>query len=193
MPQKEGGLFGTKKEKESKPAKQPKPPKKPKEPKEKRPFFGKNKALPDEIMAGAAAVEGKVPQQVQSDYYPRDDVTVLEFEESGAPKFRYLGSDDLPRVIEINIPDRGVFTIGRFDKSIGVKQSNFEFDKRTKAVSRRHAAIERISDNYVIVDLNSSAGTFINGHKLSPNAPVKLERGVRVSFGHAGADYVWDE
>ena len=86
------------------------------------------------------------------------------------------------------------FTIGRFDVTVGHRQSDFEFDKRTKAVSRHHAAIERdISGRYSVVDLASSAGTFVNGERLSPNVPRILERGVRVSFGTGGADYIWEE
>ena len=77
--------------------------------------------------------------------------------------------------------------------SIGQKQCDFEFERSTKAVSRRHAAIERGVDGYGIVDLASSAGTFINGQKIPPNTPVKLDKGCRVSFGSSGADYVWDE
>ena len=46
-----------------------------------------------------------------------------------------------------------MFTIGRFDANIGKKQSSFEFDKKTRAVSRRHAVIERDTDGYKIIDL----------------------------------------
>lgn len=85
-----------------------------------------------------------------------------------------------------------VFTIGRFDVSVGRKQSNFEFDPKTKAVSRRHAAIERDGEGgYVIVDLSSRAGTFVNGERLVANVPKKLENGDKVSFGTGGADYIW--
>jgi len=106
--------------------------------------------------------------------------------------FRYIGRANLPPFIQILI-DRGqIFTIGRFDAAIGKKQSNFEFDKKTKAVSRRHAAIERDNDGYKIIDLSSSAGTLVNDKKLNPNTPHRLETGNRVSFGNSGADYVWE-
>jgi len=105
---------------------------------------------------------------------------------------RYIGRSSLPPFIQILIEDGQIFTVGRFDAAVGKKQSNFEFDKKTKAVSRRHAAIERDDEGYKIIDLSSSAGTFVNDKKLQPNTPVRLEAGNRVSFGNSGADYVWE-
>ena len=120
------------------------------------------------------------------------DLTLRDIHETNAPKFRYVGTGEHPRVIEITATDSEIYTIGRFDVSKGVKQSDFEFDKKTKAVSRRHAMVKKSAEGYNITDLDSSAGTFVNGQKLTPNVPCKLERGWRVSFGHAGADYVWE-
>jgi len=112
--------------------------------------------------------------------------------QSDGPGFKYVGYAHLPPMIQIIISEGEMFTIGRFDAAIGKKQSNFEFDKKTRAVSRRHAVIERDIEGYKIVDLSSSAGTFINNKKLPPNTPHGLETGCRVSFGNSGADYVWD-
>ena len=109
------------------------------------------------------------------------------------PRFKLIGSVLLPPGIDVHIPPGGIFTIGRFDTALGRQQSSFEFDRKTKAVSRRHAVIEREADKYKIIDLTSSAGTYINGRRLPPNAPCELGHGCRVSFGNAGADYVWEE
>ena len=108
------------------------------------------------------------------------------------PGLRYIGRAQLPPAIKIPISEGEIFTIGRFDAAIGKKQSCFEFDKKTKAVSRRHAVIERDANGYKIVDLSSSAGTFVNDRKLPPNTPCGLQKGYRVSFGNSGADYVWE-
>ena len=124
--------------------------------------------------------------------YDSNDITQLEIKELHGAKLRYVGNGEHPRVISVCIEEGGVFTIGRYDVATGAVQSSFEFDKKTKAVSRRHVAIERGADGYGIVDLASSAGTFINGQKIPPNTPVKLEKGARVAFGSSGADYVWD-
>ena len=105
---------------------------------------------------------------------------------------RYIGYAHLPQAIEVSLIEGEVFTIGRYDASIGTPQSSFEFDKKTKAVSRRHAVIERDVTGYKIIDLSSSAGTFVDSKKLPPNTPYGLETGCRVSFGNSGADYVWE-
>lgn len=122
-----------------------------------------------------------------------DDVTQLDINESDVPKLCYVGHENHPKLIVVDIAEGEFFTIGRFDVSIGVKQSDFEFDKKAKAVSRKHAVIKRDAEGYSIEDLSSAAGTIINGKKITPNVSFKLENGIRVSFGHSGADYVWNE
>ena len=103
-------------------------------------------------------------------------------------------SSVLPQVISIELPLGGRFTIGRFDVSVGRRQSDFEFDQRTKAVSRHHAVLERQMDGgWQISDCGSKAGTFVDGQKLQPNIPCRIRSGARISFGSAGADYIWEE
>lgn len=105
---------------------------------------------------------------------------------------RCVGRAQLPQYIEVDITDDQIFTIGRHDARLGKKQSSFEFEAKTKAISRRHAVIERTGSAFTIVDLSSSAGTFVNEKKIPPNTPTPLESGFRVSFGNMGADYVWE-
>ena len=108
--------------------------------------------------------------------------------------FRLISGSPLPKSIPVVIEPGGVFTIGRFDVNVGVKQSDFEFDGKTPAVSRHHAAIERNMDgSYSLIDDNSSGGTYLDGIKLVPNNPYPLLRGSKVSFGTSGADYIWEE
>ena len=111
---------------------------------------------------------------------------------SNGPGLRFVGRANLPPSIQVLIAEGEIFTIGRFDANIGKKQSSFEFDKKTKAVSRRHAVIEKSANEYRIIDLSSSAGTYVNDKKVPPNTPINLETGCRVSFGNSGADYVWE-
>lgn len=173
-----------------------------KEKKEKFSLFGKKKSAQEEIIQGAAAVSDVWQQSNQPPHNEpqshvlntgNDSKTELLAVEFCGPKFRYVGNKEHPRIIEIDIAENSIFTIGRFDISVGIQQSNFEFDKKTKAVSRRHTAIERRADGYYIVDLDSSAGTFVDKQKLLPNVPYKLNRNTQVSFGHSGADYTWEE
>ena len=192
------GAATGKKEKKVKSNKKVKPEKKSKN---KVDFWGKKNPPGFEIIQGAAA-EAKQGQLIpQKSAAPINkpppetdnmDITCLDIPESDIAKFRYIGSGEHPRLIEVGINDGGVFTIGRFDISLGAKLSSFEFEKKTKAVSRRHAVVERSGDDYNIVDLASAAGTFINGQKLPPNTPFKLNCGDKVSFGNLGADYRWE-
>ena len=151
-----------------------------------------------QILGGAAldALQGfghpvSAPRPPASDF--DDAATVLEEDSSKAGvKLRLMGDPSLPDVIRVDIAVGQSFTIGRFDASLGRKQSDFEFDKATKAVSRRHAAIERMSDGYMIVDLSSRAGTYMDGQQLVSNMAYKLAPDSRISFGNAGANYTWE-
>ena len=64
-------------------------------------------------------------------------------------------------------------TLGRDD------QCNMTFDDG--AVSRQHARIERVGDRYVITDLGSRNGTFVNDQAVPSQA---LSDGDRVRVGH---------
>ena len=106
--------------------------------------------------------------------------------------FRLISRLNLPDKIEVRIEPGNVFSIGRHSASVGTKQSDFEFGPKTKEVSRRHVVIERTHSGYQLVDIGSTAGTYVNGNSIIPNAPQPLNRGDRVSFGRAGADYEWE-
>jgi len=150
--------------------------------------------IEDDLQPDQLIIE--TPEPFINIYKPEEseaiDVTQTTSGMPGGPGFRYVGYAMLPPVIDISIAEGEKFSIGRFDATIGKKQSSFEFDKKTRAVSRRHAVIERDLGGYKIIDLSSSAGTFVNNQKLPPNTPYGLETGSRVSFGNSGADYVWE-
>jgi len=134
-------------------------------------------------------------QFAPSDAQPNSiaDITQSISYEANGTWFRLIGHAHLPPGIDVSIAEGEVFTVGRHDTAAGRKQSSFEFDRMTKAVSRRHAAVERLPDGYNLIDLASSAGTYVNGQKLPPNTPCRLQPGCRVSFGNCGADYVWEQ
>ena len=46
---------------------------------------------------------------------------------------------------------------------------NVVLPPNTPGVSRRHCVLERHGDEVIIMDVGSSAGTFMNGHRLEPN------------------------
>ncbi|WP_195986081.1 FHA domain-containing protein [Clostridium sp. D33t1_170424_F3] len=137
----------------------------------------------------AAETQLKKPNAV----YPAAEENETQLEEFGTC-LRLVGAAGLPPVIPVQIEVGEVFTIGRYDTSVGRQQSSFEFREDTKAVSRRHhAAIERDADGYTITDMASRAGTFVDGRPLQPNLPYRLRRNVKISFGTGGADYLWEE
>ena len=169
-------------------------------------FFRKKKDAKREVDIGSDSVAQSVadgvpvrqepkPFKYASQVYAPEtaDITQnISYETNGA-WFRLVGNAALPQGIDIAIDEGEIFTVGRYDSAAGRQQSNFEFASKTKAVSRRHAAVERCSDGYSIIDLSSSAGTYFDGQKLPPNTPCKLQPGCRVSFGNCGADYVWEQ
>ena len=148
------------------------------------------------MAAGAPQQPERLPFQFSApDHAPPTefaDITQNISYGSSGPQLRLIGSVSSPPEITVSIGEGEAFSIGRFDANIGRQQSNFEFDKMTKAVSRRHAVIERCVDGYSLVDLSSSAGTYLNGQKLPPNAPCRLVPGCKFSFGNCGADYIWE-
>jgi len=105
-------------------------------------------------------------------------------------QLRLVGDKRLPDIIPLTLGERP-FYIGRYDISKGYKQCDYEFGQDTRAVSRRHAAFERFSYGYAVVDLNSRAGTFVNGTRINPGEQFRIKQGDRISFGNAGADYIF--
>jgi pSer/pThr/pTyr-binding forkhead associated (FHA) protein len=52
-----------------------------------------------------------------------------------------------------------------------------------ESVSRRHAEIRRTMDGYMITDLASTNGTWVNGKRIVPGEPIGLKDGDRVAVG----------
>jgi hypothetical protein len=52
-----------------------------------------------------------------------------------------------------------------------------------KTVSRNHATISIKNGHVMITDVGSSNGTFVDGKRLKPNLPAKVESGTMVRFG----------
>ena len=57
-------------------------------------------------------------------------------------------------------------------------------------VSWLHAQICPQGQGYIVIDLGSTNGTFVNGQKLSPNAPHRLNDGDIVRFGNTSFSYL---
>jgi serine/threonine protein kinase len=55
-----------------------------------------------------------------------------------------------------------------------------------KIISRRHASIRRQGDEFILNDLESRNGTFINGKRLASTEPHTLNPGDVIEFGTGG-------
>jgi len=53
-----------------------------------------------------------------------------------------------------------------------------------QAVSRRHASVERDGDAWVVADLNSRHGTYVNGQRLEPGERIPIRHADVIRFGH---------
>ncbi|MDR3621402.1 MAG: GGDEF domain-containing protein [Paludisphaera borealis] len=63
-------------------------------------------------------------------------------------------------------------------------ENTYQFHDAT--VSRRHAVLSYDSDGRAwLTDVGSSNGTFVDGKKLAPNKPTRVEEGSRVQLGAA--------
>jgi hypothetical protein len=56
-------------------------------------------------------------------------------------------------------------------------------DGRSQGVSRRHAQLTYQGNQWMITDLNSANGTFVNDVALQPGVPFLIQDGTRLRFG----------
>lgn len=196
-------LFGGAAVEKSKPAKQPKPQKeKPVKEKKSGGFLRFDKKHEDAAIISpanpvqpAAPAYGGFQQQAApaAPYVPQqytgNEFTAVDESSSvdvGDPNKVNLRLDDpagfsVPSMLELDV-SRGFATLGRFDKT-GRKTSDFNFDSTLTFVSRQHCRFEKAADGSVLlIDLSSKNGTYVNGQRLVPNAPQKLNSGDRIMF-----------
>lgn len=65
-----------------------------------------------------------------------------------------------------------------------------EFDVK-KIASRRHAMVQHQTGKFLLYDLNSRNGTFVNGNRISAREPYTLQSGDIVELGSGGAKFVF--
>lgn len=84
--------------------------------------------------------------------------------------------------LKIGFEDQVEVTIGRADDNdiVAVHDS----------ISSHHAALRLVDSQYILVDLESTNGTFYDG---APVTELPLEHGMRVLLGQVEADYEADE
>ncbi|NJM06613.1 FHA domain-containing protein [Candidatus Gracilibacteria bacterium] len=87
------------------------------------------------------------------------------------------------RRIEVDV--RAAILVGRKDHTRGIfPDIDLGLDGGYDAgVSRKHAIISTRDGGYMLEDLASANGTFINGRKLAAQTPTALHNGDEVKFG----------
>jgi hypothetical protein len=66
---------------------------------------------------------------------------------------------------------------------LGRNSSVVEIYLFDESVSREHCTFECINHRIAVMDLGSTAGTYINGVRLEPNIPYNIEDGAKICFG----------
>ena len=66
------------------------------------------------------------------------------------------------------------------------------FDTK-KTISRRHAMVQRKNDQFLLYDLSSRNGTFVNGERISSREPYVLKPGDVVEFGIGGIKFIFNK
>lgn len=87
--------------------------------------------------------------------------------------------------IRLEVEGAGSVTVGRRDPVTGIQPSvDLTGLDQERSVSRRHAKLERRGDSlYLVEDLGTTNGTFVNGARISPGEPVKVGSGDLLRFG----------
>jgi hypothetical protein len=87
----------------------------------------------------------------------------------------------------------GMTVIGRRDLKQGVSVDiDLSRQDTGRIVSRRHATVEH-REGYVVMDLASINGTFLNGRRLAPRVPATLANGDEIVIGKNGVRLKFSE
>ena len=91
---------------------------------------------------------------------------------------------DQERFDQINITE--------FPFYIGKLKENVDYCLKKDAVSRYHAKITREKDQFYLVDLNSTNGTFLNEERLITYQPKEMHLGDEISFANIKYKYKYE-
>ncbi len=139
---------------------------------------------------------GAIPQYMpddepEKDQRPRIDrdtdeaIQPLDEETQYLPQYRTVSRSliGLNGWKKINIAEN------RLPCTVGKTKKYANIAVEEESVSRMHARIYKEGDDFAVEDLNSTNGTWINGHRLSPNGSAVLVPGDIVKFGSVEFEY----
>jgi len=86
---------------------------------------------------------------------------------------------------ELSLPEQEEITVGREDPSSGIfpDVDLTPYGGEDGGVSRRHARMLHIGDDYFVEDLQSTNYTKLDGQRLPAHVRERLEDGARLDFG----------
>jgi pSer/pThr/pTyr-binding forkhead associated (FHA) protein len=103
----------------------------------------------------------------------------------------YIGDNPEPMIIDAT----NVATLGRTSPN-SVYQPMVDLTRYgafERGMSRLHAAIQRVGDQFMVTDLKSSNGTWLNGKRLEPDVPMVLRSGDRLKLSLMRIDVYFEE
>src|SRR5581483_1592367 len=100
-----------------------------------------------------------------------------------------LAAKFIPRELLIHTPDGAVrpLVLERERYTLGRSSANELCYPEDAGLSRQHLALEKDGDSWVVRDLGSKNGTFVNGVRIT--GPHRLGKNDRVTAGHIALDF----
>ena len=143
------------------------------------PFFGTvNSALLAVIIAVLLIVIWMMFRKMKN---KSDSGASLESAPTGAAQ-PAPGSIPKAKLIDISgVTDRKAFDMDKLLNEIGRDPIN-DISIPKETISSLHAGIEYKDGHYYLIDQKSSNGSFLNGKKITPNKPFRLQDGDRIKF-----------
>lgn len=92
-----------------------------------------------------------------------------------------VGRSNNLKLVALNAPTAFEFEITKPEFLIGQLSTN-DGIIFNKTVNKVHCKVSRSGQNYLICDLQSKNGTFVNGIRLLPNCPVQIKNGDMIRF-----------
>lgn len=89
------------------------------------------------------------------------------------------------KLIAVNAPGRVVIDITKPEFTIGKRDTNDGVVKFNNMISRTHCKVVKRSGRYLISDLQSANGTYVNGARLMPNQMKELNNGDMVRMANS--------
>jgi pSer/pThr/pTyr-binding forkhead associated (FHA) protein len=96
---------------------------------------------------------------------------------------------------EIQLPSTPEVHIGRTDAAHGIfPDLDLSADGGLEGgVSRHHCKIHQRGSSYLVEDVGSANGTFLNGQRLTPYLPHVLKNGDKLQLGRLALEVIMQE